>query len=272
MSRKRLSREDVLDLLERIAEGDESALHALLAFVENEGAATRVLLLEALAEEDEETMLEAVLLTLSGEGLPEHAPLADDLSSPSPHVEDLHAPDFKTRLQAVRRLIADPDPRAIPDLTALLAEESIVAGEAAEALIALGRQVVPAMLDLLRTQTNAQVRRLAARVLSHTADERAIPLLLETLADAHSGVRWLAAEALVHIGTAVVEPLLLHLATTKPSAWRTERAYHVLHKLQGGNETQTAWLRESAYRIKNTRRADLALTARQLLDEWRQMQ
>nr|WP_290668565.1 HEAT repeat domain-containing protein [Ardenticatena sp.] len=270
MSRQRLSREDVLNLLERIAEGDEAALQALLAFVEGEGAATRVLLLEALAEEDEETMLEAVLLTLSGEGLPQHAPLADDFT-PSPHIESLRDPDFATRLQAVRRLIADPDPRAVPALVALLAEESIVAGEAAEALIRLGTHVVPAMIDALQS-ANAQVRRLAARVLSQTADERAIPALLDALVDGHSGVRWLAAEALVHIGVAVVEPLLVSLATTPPHAWRTERAYHVLHKLQGGNEAQTAWLRQSAAILKRTRRADLALTARRLLNEWRQLQ
>jgi len=178
---------------------------------------------------------------------------------------------FATRLQAVRRLIADPDPRAIPALVSLLAEKSIVAGEAAEALIRLGAHAVPAMMDAVQS-ANAQVRRLAARVLSHTADERAIPVLLDALVDPHSGVRWLAAEALIHIGTAAIEPLLLHLATTTPHAWRTERAYHVLHKLQGGNEAQTAWLRQSAAMLKRTRRADLALTARRLLNEWRQMQ
>jgi HEAT repeat protein len=72
----------------------------------------------------------------------------------------------------------------------------------------------------------------AARELRERPQAAAIPALLAALVDSNAGVRWLAGEALIHMGPAAVAPILETLINSEPSAWLFEEAEHVLRHLQ----------------------------------------
>jgi HEAT repeat protein len=72
----------------------------------------------------------------------------------------------------------------------------------------------------------------AARALRRRSSPEAVEALLAVLDDENAGVRWLAGEALVHIGAPSVVPLLHRLVQSTGNAWLYEEAEHVLRRLQ----------------------------------------
>ena len=71
----------------------------------------------------------------------------------------------------------------------------------------------------------------AAKSLSDIADPAAAPALVQALEDPETGVRWLAAEGLIRMRSACLQPLLHALTERADSVWLRDGAHHVLHDL-----------------------------------------
>jgi HEAT repeats len=98
---------------------------------------------------------------------------------------------------------------------------------------AAGPQSTPSALLVEALHADDEEERLrAARLLRATRAEAAIPALLTALRDPNAGVRWLAGEALIHIGSASVLPLLETLVAGDADAWVFGEAEHILRHLQ----------------------------------------
>lgn len=273
-----MKRTEVEQLLERVAQGDEDALDRLLEEVEKEGPATRQLLLDALNQDGEE-LWEALVLTLADDPYARPAatpPQATDQSegtvqAPPKTVRTLQSADDRyERLNAARELAGWADPATVPPLVEALADDRLVANAAMEALVEIGAPAVPALIEAAQNDSE-QVRWHATKALSQIGDERAAAVLVQALNDANSGVRWLAGEGLVAIGTEAIEPLLRELGNRSVGARFRQGTYHVLNKVEGKHETQTTWLRRLARRVRRVPSEDMPLLARQALDEWRSM-
>jgi hypothetical protein len=76
-----------------------------------------------------------------------------------------------------------------------------------------------------------EVRWEAAKALGEIADPRSAPALVETLEDAGFDIRWLAAEGLIALGKAGLEPLLEALPKKADSVYLREGAHHVMYDL-----------------------------------------
>jgi HEAT repeat protein len=64
--------------------------------------------------------------------------------------------------------------------------------------------------------------------LSAIAEPSTAEALVRALDDEDGGVRWLAAQGLVHIGPAALPPLLRALVRNSMSAWLREGSHHVI--------------------------------------------
>jgi HEAT repeat protein len=106
----------------------------------------------------------------------------------------------------------------------------IQAGQARRALVSLGTEATPFLIEALDS-SNHRTRWQAAKALSLTGDPHAVPALIDKLEDDEFDLRWLAAEALVACGTASLPPLLERLRQSAASAWLREGAHHVLSDL-----------------------------------------
>lgn len=74
-----------------------------------------------------------------------------------------------------------PDPRAIPDLIAVLSDtDRLLAHLAADALTAIGKEAVPSLLETIKKGSHA-ARLESVRALSKIGDRRAIPTLFGIL-------------------------------------------------------------------------------------------
>ncbi|MDD4740197.1 MAG: HEAT repeat domain-containing protein [Bacteroidales bacterium] len=93
-----------------------------------------------------------------------------------------------------------------------------------------GEAVLPVMHKLLHSKQRV-IRKQAAKVLELIAHPSSIDELLAMLEDDVSGIRWIAAEALIKIGRASLRPLLKTLARRADSYNFRLGAHHVLAKL-----------------------------------------
>ena len=119
----------------------------------------------------------------------------------------------------------------IPELIAALATSSPVARKKArEALVALGGQAVPALIQLL-SHGQSHVRWEAAKALGAIADPIAASALVNALEDRDGDVRWLAAEGLAALGRDALQPLLAALMEQSDRDWLCEGAHHVCRAL-----------------------------------------
>jgi HEAT repeat protein len=122
-------------------------------------------------------------------------------------------------------------PAGIPKLIAALASSSPVARKKArEALVALGRPAVPALIQLL-SHRQRHVQWEAAKALGAIADPIAAFALVNALKDRDGDVRWLAAEGLAALGRDALQPLLAALIERSESDWLYKGAHHVCHAL-----------------------------------------
>ena len=101
------------------------------------------------------------------------------------------------QLDAVRRLVADPDLRGLSLLVRSLGEgvSADIQRRATLALIAMGRTATPGLIEVLQADDPVQ-RRNAAAILGLVADPRAIPALRAASRDGNANVRDIASSAL----------------------------------------------------------------------------
>jgi HEAT repeat protein len=73
----------------------------------------------------------------------------------------------------------------------------------------------------------------AVKALEAIANDASAQALIQALQDQHPGVRWLAAEALAHLGPVGLQPLLAALIHDDHQTSLREGAHHVLHFYAG---------------------------------------
>jgi len=112
----------------------------------------------------------------------------------------LHDDDLAVRQCAALGLRHQPTSAAIPALIAALHEDDqLLTRLAAEALIAIGPDAVPALIKVLQRETSSG-RTEAARALAFIEDESAIPALFTALDDESMLVQHWAEEGLTRLG------------------------------------------------------------------------
>jgi hypothetical protein len=128
-------------------------------------------------------------------------------------------------------VIEDPRDARIPSLLCSLAGGDPVAREKArETLVAVGRPVVPALIQLLSNR-RPLARWEAAKALCGIADPLAATALVNALDDTDDDVRWVAAEGVIALGREGLQPLLAALLERAQSSWFCEGAHHVCYTL-----------------------------------------
>jgi uncharacterized protein YrrD len=97
-------------------------------------------------------------------------------------------------------------------------------------LVAIGKPAVPALLALLKNK-KSRGRWEVLKALGEIRDPSAISELITRLNDESFEIRWLAAEALVALGSQVIVPLLQALIRQSDSVYVRESAHHILRSL-----------------------------------------
>lgn len=103
--------------------------------------------------------------------------------------------------------------------------------KAREALVAQGKAAIPPLIGALKNRHD-WTRWEAVKTLADIGDPTATQALIDALEDHEFAIRWLAAEGLIHIGSASMEPLLKALIDRPRSSWLKEGAHYVLHDLR----------------------------------------
>lgn len=135
-------------------------------------------------------------------------------------------------MKEVKDTILPPSKEEITKLIgALGSEDGVERTHAREALIGMGRPVVPFLINAL-SDPRSQVRWEVGKALRYIKDPQTAPALVEALMDDSVEVRWLAAEGLIALKSLAIEPLLRGLAQNFGSARLRQGARHVLHVLQ----------------------------------------
>jgi HEAT repeat protein len=96
------------------------------------------------------------------------------------------------------------------------------------ALIALNKEAVPALTDIVLKE-KGHARWEAIEALGWIGDPEVATILVDNLRDDDVGIRWAAANALIKLGRAAVEPLLAALTEHFDSIWLRQGAHHILH-------------------------------------------
>jgi len=104
--------------------------------------------------------------------------------------------------------------------------------KARHALIRIGWDAVPALIDVVSEKGDRQTRWEAIEVLAHIRDPKAAPVLIETLQDEDVGIRWAASNALIGLKRAAIKPLLIALTKHFDSVQFRQVARHILHVLK----------------------------------------
>jgi len=127
-----------------------------------------------------------------------------DARVPALLVKALSDPVKSVRWCAGLALRSHPSDQAIPALLPLLSEDDALTRRlVGDALIAIGGQVVPQLLDIM--QNGEQLARLeAVRALARIGDERSIPALFEALDDSSALTEYWASEGLEKMGVGMV--------------------------------------------------------------------
>jgi HEAT repeat protein len=98
----------------------------------------------------------------------------------------------------------NPDPRAIPLLLRFLTDPDTVTNNlAATALIAIGKESIPSLLEFYQDLTSVP-RIEAARAIACIEDHRAIPLLMSALDEDSLAINYWAEEGLNRLGLGMV--------------------------------------------------------------------
>jgi len=119
-------------------------------------------------------------------------------------VQALADQDMGVRWCAGLALRLNPSPQASLALVGMLSDrDALTRRLAGDALVAIGGEVVPQLLDLMQ-QRDQEVRLEAVRALAKIGDQRAIPVLFEALDDSSALVEYWASEGLEKMGVGMV--------------------------------------------------------------------
>jgi HEAT repeat protein len=121
-------------------------------------------------------------------------------------------------------------PLASEPVLALASEERAVREAARQALVTMGAESVPALIECLRDE-RVRVRWEAAKALVDIAEPASAGALVGRLEDEDSGVRWLAAEGLIALERHGLPELLAALEHSAGSQRLREGAHHVIRGL-----------------------------------------
>jgi HEAT repeat protein len=150
----------------------------------------------------------AARLRYRGKTKPAEKPEA--LSTALAPAEALRHIDWKIRLAAINALEQQPDESLLPDVIQVLNDADPDVREAAARVVAEADAAAVDGLTSVLATGNLDARTLAANLLKHSGDERAVPALISALHDHSVHVRLPAVEALGKIGgSGVVEALAL---------------------------------------------------------------
>jgi HEAT repeat protein len=173
-----------------LASGNETRAEAALARLPSLGPAILPGLRELLSSDDPDTRW-WVARALAEVDHPE---------TPALLVQALNDPDPGVRQCAALALRHRPSPQAVLDLVAMLSEEDrLLALLVADALVAVGKEAVPALLEVMQNGSRAS-RLEAARALALIGEPSAIPALFEALDDRSALVTYWAEEGLSRMG------------------------------------------------------------------------
>lgn len=119
-------------------------------------------------------------------------------------VSALADPDRGVRWCAGLALREHPSEKAAPALVRMLSDEDALTRRlAGDALVAIGSQVVPLLLDAMQVGEHV-VRLEIVRALARIGDERAIPALFEALDNSSALIEYWASEGLEKMGVGMV--------------------------------------------------------------------
>jgi HEAT repeats len=102
---------------------------------------------------------------------------------------------------------------------------------ARSALVKIGKPAVPLLINLLSDPVE-HVRWEVCKALGLIRESSSAPALVDALRDKSVEVQWLAAEALIALGSRAVIPLLRSLERNFESPPLRQGAHHVLHTLE----------------------------------------
>jgi bilin biosynthesis protein len=185
---------DIQHHIRALSSGDEAQAETAVRALAKAGEAALPALQELLASPDADTRWWAAW-ALSSLTLPGASVLLRGL---------LKDPDLSVRQCAALGLREQPTPQAVPDLIELLMEEdNILVRLAGAALIAVGKEAVPALLELYRDGPH-RARLEAVRTLAVIGDERAIGTLFEAFQSDSAIMEYWANEGLERLGIGMV--------------------------------------------------------------------
>lgn len=185
---------DIQDHIRALTSGDDAQAESAVRALAKAGEAALPALQELLASPDADTRWWAAW-ALSSLTLPQASILLRGL---------LKDPDLSVRQCTALALREQPTPQAVPDLVELLMEEdTILVRLAGAALIAVGKEAVPALLELYRGGPH-KARLEAVRTLAAIGDERAIGTLFEAFQSDSAIMEYWANEGLERLGIGMV--------------------------------------------------------------------
>jgi HEAT repeat protein len=127
-------------------------------------------------------------------------------------IQDLTNDDWFVRLKAAKTLGKLGDASAVPALAAALPDRHPeVCVYLFDALASIGAPAVPALVYVLKKDTDTRLRLLAVQALGGVAEASAVPALLKFINDESQQVRYEIAYALGQIGDVSAVPALLEL-------------------------------------------------------------
>jgi len=150
-------------------------------------------------------------------------------------IEALHDPidgasHTATQIQIVKALGRIRDPSAIPALFDCLqhADEQL-STQIFSSLAQIGPAAVPALMEMSK-DSSVWLRWHSLRALGELRDLRALPVLVQALADTDQSVAWVAAKGLASFGQPSVGPVLRLLMFTELTPWLVDTTTYVLNK------------------------------------------
>jgi HEAT repeat protein len=185
------------DLLDELSCGDDERAESALSHLATWGSEAVEPLRERLFSPESELRWWAVRAL---------AEVHDDERVPQLLVRALADPDKGVRWCAGLALREHPSEKAASALESMLADEDALTRRlAGDALVAIGSQIVPQLLDVM--QNGEHVARLeATRALAKISDECAIPALFEALDDGSALIEYWASEGLEKMGVVFYKP------------------------------------------------------------------
>jgi hypothetical protein len=210
------------------------------------------------ARDKRPAMRETAVHILGIFGSPEATPIViDALRDPVPSV----------RLQAAKALGRTGNATAVqPLLDALQGADEQMGSQIFSSLVKLGHVAVPALLERSKS-SSPWVRWQCIRTLREIGDQRAVPVLVESMRDSDHAVAWVGAKGLASFGIPSLEAVLKMLMFTDMTPWLVETSSYVLRsqcqrhpKLKPYLDPVIQSMQDVAFRVGTAHAAQKALS------------